>query len=245
MVFSKVRRFSRRMGFRLLVVVPNKQPPSYSGQDDDHCVLCGMGDEYRCVAASLAGLVQQVAVSYVKNGYWFFVAGAVPEGKDLPSIDAKFIKLYQLSISKYVRCRRRRLGQAGVQYIRLGRFFLILATHGEHLFFVREKKMIRDARRCPIKVGGYAIGFRSGRVSVRIERQEYRFLKDAFSKRALHAKARLEVAFSNLPYEPYAPVRSQLMAVLRSVNRKRSVAGLPPLDRSCIRVSRRIVKPFV
>lgn len=203
-----------------------------------------MGGDYRCVAASLAGFVQQVAVSYVANKYWFFVAGAVPEGKDVATVDAKFVRLYELSMSKYVRCRRRRAGEAAVQYIRLGRFFLILATHGEHLFFVREKAMIRDVRRCPIKVGGYAIGYRSGRVSVRIEKTEYRVLKDAFVRRALNAKERLEAAFSKLPYEPYGPVRSQLLAVLRAVNCRRVVAGLPPLDRSCVRLSRRIVRPF-
>jgi len=203
-----------------------------------------MGEGYRCVAASLAGFVQQVAVSYVANKYWFFVAGAVPAGKDASALDAKFVKLYDLSISKYVRCRRRKAGEAGVQYIRLGRFFLIMATHGEHLFFVRERSMIRDVRRCPIKVGGYAIGYRGGRVCVRIEKTEYRLVKDAFVRRALNAKERLEAAFSKLPYEPYGPVRSQLLAVLRAVNRRRSVGGLPPLERSCVRMSRRIVRPF-
>lgn len=203
-----------------------------------------MGEAYRCVAASLAGLIQQVAVSYVSNRYWFYVAGAVPEGKDLRAVDEKFIKLYQLSISKYVRCRRRKSGEAGVQYIRLGRFFLILATHGEHLFFVREKTMIRDVRRSPIRVGGYSIGYRSGRVSVRIEKTEYRLLKEAFIKRALNSKERLEAAFSKLPFEPYAPIRSQLFSVLRAVNRRRSVAGLPSISSGCIRLSRRIVRPF-
>lgn len=197
------------------------------------------------MAASLAGLVQQVAVSYIKNGYWFYVAGAIPEGKAAASIDEKFIRLYELSISKYVRCRRRRLGHAAVQYIRLGRFFLVLATHGEHLFFARERKVIRDVRRCPIRVGGYSIGLRNGRSSVRIERAEYRVLKDAFLRRALNSKERLQSAFGSLPYEPYGPVRSQILTVLRAVNRRRTIAGLPPLDRGCVRLSRRIVRPFL
>lgn len=203
-----------------------------------------MGRGYRCVAASLAGLVQQVAVSYVANGYWFYVAGAVPEGKDPERLDEKFVALYELSISKYVRCRRRKVGVAAVQYIRLGRFFLVLATHGEHLFFVREKGMIRDVRRCPIKVGGYAIGHRNGRVCVRIERAEYRCLRDALVGRALNAKERLERSFSTLAYEPYGPIRSQLLCLLRAVNRRRCLAGLLLLDRSCLRLHRRIVRPF-
>jgi hypothetical protein len=203
-----------------------------------------MGGGYRCVAASLSGFVQQVAVSYVKNGYWFYVAGAVPNGKDALALDGKIVELYGLGISKFVRCRRRKAGEAGVQYIRLGRYFVIMATHGEHLFFVREKSMIKDVRRCPIKVGGYAVGFRAGRVSVRIERTEYRLLKHSFLRRALRAKAGLEAAFSRLPFEPYAPIRSQLLAVLRAVNRRRIVAGMPSLDRKCVRCFRRIVYPF-
>lgn len=203
-----------------------------------------MREGYRCVAASLAGFVQQLAVSYVKNEYWFYVAGAIPEGKAPTLVDEKFIRLYELSITKYVRCRRKRRGLAAVQYIRLGRFFVVVATHGEHLFFARERKMIRDVRRCPIRVGGYSIGFRNGRVSVRIEKAEYRTLKDAFVRRATSSKDRLEVAFRKLPFEPYAPIRSQLLTILRAVNRRRLIAGLPALEKSCIRLHRRIVRPF-
>lgn len=201
--------------------------------------------KYRCVAASLSGFVQQLAVSYIRNGYWFYVAGAVPQGKDAAALDWKFIELYGLNVSKFVRCRRRKLGGASVQYIRLGRFFLLIATHGEHLFFVRERRMIRDVRRVPIRVGGYSIAYRNGRVSVRIEQLEYRRLKDAFAQRSLGRKERLEADFASLPYEPYAPVRSQLLGVLRAVNRRRAVAGLPSVARDCVRTFRRIVQPFV
>jgi len=205
---------------------------------------CGMGRAYRCIASGLSGFVQQLAVSYVRNGYWFYVAGAVPEGKDPLDVDAKFARLYGLSASKYVRHRRRRKGTAAVQYLRLGRFFVLLATHGDSLFFVRERKMVRDVRRTPIKVGGYAVGYTNRRVSVRIERNEYRQLKASFVSRACNSQDRLEAAFASLPYEPYAPVRSQLLAVLRAVNRRRAAAGLPVLDRGCVRTFRRIVQPF-
>lgn len=223
---------------------PINHPP-FSFRDTALGPWRGMGQGYRCVAANLVGFVQQVAVSYVKNGYWFYVAGAIPEGKPPERIDSKFIGLYQLCISKYVRSRRRRHGAAAVQYIRLGRFFLVLATHGEHLFFARERKVIRDVRRTPIRVGGYAIGFRNGRVSVRIERAEFRMLKNAFSEHALAKESRLTHAFSSLAFEPYAPIRSQLLTLLRLVNRKRAIAGLPAISKACIRFKRRIVRPFL
>ena len=37
---------------------------------------------YRCIASSPEGLVQQVAVSYLRHGYWWYVTGRIPEGKD-------------------------------------------------------------------------------------------------------------------------------------------------------------------
>jgi hypothetical protein len=43
---------------------------------------------YRAEATSIGGFIQQLAVSYVRNGYWFYVAGSVPEGKDPRAIDA-------------------------------------------------------------------------------------------------------------------------------------------------------------
>lgn len=206
--------------------------------------LPGMGREYRCVATSLEGFVQQVAVAYVRNGYWFYVSGSIPEHASPGKVDAKLIERYGIDVSKFVRCRRKQLGIASVQYIRLGRFFLLLSTHGEHLFFGREHESIRDVRRRPIRVGGYSISFRSGRVSVRLDPNEYRSLMVSFLARSLSGKERLEAVFSNLPYEPYAPIRSQLLAVLRAVNRRRAVAGLPVLDRQCVRTMRRIVRPF-
>ena len=43
---------------------------------------------YRCEANSLAGFIQQLAVCYLKNRYFFYVMGCVREGKDpLAGID--------------------------------------------------------------------------------------------------------------------------------------------------------------
>ncbi len=38
----------------------------------------------------------------------------------------------------------------------------MLANHGEHEFFQREKKVIRDVRRSPIALAGYSIGYSEG-----------------------------------------------------------------------------------
>ena len=37
---------------------------------------------YRFEATSVEGFIQQLAVAYITNGYWFYVAGTIPENKD-------------------------------------------------------------------------------------------------------------------------------------------------------------------
>src|SRR5437870_4167820 len=87
---------------------------------------------YRCEATSVEGFVQQLAVSYLGNGYWFYVVGEVPPGKDPRRVDEKLVARYQVDLSKWARARRKRAGLANLQYLRHGRLFVLLATHGMH-----------------------------------------------------------------------------------------------------------------
>jgi hypothetical protein len=48
----------------------------------------------------------------------------------------------------------------------------------------------------------------------------------------------------NLPFEPYAPVRQQMLNILRLVNKKRKEAGYELLPPTVLRYQRRIVRPF-
>lgn len=204
---------------------------------------------YRCEAASIAGFVQQVAVSYVSNGYFFYVAGLVPVDKDPRAVDAKLIARYGIDISKWTRSRRKRAGEACVQYIRCGRRFLILATHGSHRFFEGEGGeggAVRDCRRVPIKCFGYAISVKRGHAHVRVERGTFARLKAYLVDYAVHHRAEAVAdALARLPFEPYAPVRRQLLALLRAINRARRAAGYTRVGHECLRFRRRIVRPFV
>ena len=200
---------------------------------------------YRCEATSAEGFVQQLAVSYLGNGYWFYVVGEVPEGKDPRRVDEKLIARYGIDLSKWARARRKRAGLANLQYLRFGRLFVLLATHGEHPFFEEEASSVRDARRTPIRFRGYSISYRNGHPHVRIEQDEYNRLKAYFLDVALHRSAeRLGGELGRLPFESYAPVRVQLLAVLRAVNRERARAGFEPVPKSCFRFNRRVCRPF-
>lgn len=201
--------------------------------------------KYRCEATSVPGFIQQLAVGYVARGYVFYVVGEVPEGKDPQLIDHKLLARYSVSSSKATRARRKALGYANVQYIRYKNTFVMLATPGKHEFFLLEAGQIQDAREIPIKLFGYAISSRNGHLHVRIEQQRYLALKAYFADSAVHRRREfLEAQLASLWFEPYAPVRSQLLCILREVNRRRTVARFETLPSSCIRGRRRILRPF-
>ncbi len=206
---------------------------------------------YRCVATSVAGFVQQLAVCYVGRGYYFYVRGDAPTHKDPAVIDRKLVERYGIAVSKWTRCRRRKRGQASLQYLRHGGFFVLLATHGDHPFFASEGALVRDIRRQPLRFMGYAIGCRPARgggafhPSVRIERGEFAALKTRLGRMAVHRSVEdLGRILSSLPYEPYAPVRDQLRILVRYINRRRKAAGLELVPAGAVRQRRKPVRPF-
>jgi len=195
-------------------------------------------------ATTLEGFIQQLAVCYVGRGHWFYVRGTVPAKKDLRAVDAKLGARYGADISRFERCRRRRAGLASVRYIRFGRTFVLVATHGKHRFF-EEEAGILDVRQVPIKLGGYAVGHRAGRVSVRIEREAWKGLRAYYLEEATRRSLAWYVReFWRWPFEPWAPVRRQTFQILSQVNRARKAAGLELIPSSCVRLKRRIYRPF-
>ena len=212
---------------------------------------------YRAVATSVDGLVQQLACSYLRHGYWFYVVGQVPEGKDPSEIDEKLIRKYGIDVSESTRARRKKAGLSNLQYIRYGRTFIILATKGKHRFFTEEAKLIRDIRQVPFRFAGYSLGYkRGGRTKdglpdekwhshVAMERKQYLELKAWFAEQASHQSAKsLAIAFYQLPVVPYAPVRRQLLMMLREVNRVRKKTGKSPLPTEVLPLRRKVVRPF-
>lgn len=192
--------------------------------------------EYRCVATSVEGFVQQLAVAYITHGYWFYVAGTIPEGKDPAAVDAKLIDRYGIAISKWTRCRRKRRGLANMQYLRHGRFFVLLATKGRHEFFERESASIRDVRRKSIKFAGYSIGCRKGRdgrwhVSVRLTPEALAGVVDRLGRAGSKRAAGVTRPNRERPLFGFAPVTRQLLAALgdvagnRRVSRSKSAIG--------------------
>jgi len=209
--------------------------------------------QYRCEATTVAGFVQQL-VNYVTNGYIYFVAGIVPTRKDPRDVDRKMVEKYDLDIREWTRARRKKAGRANVQYLRHGRFFVLVATPGEHLFFCEENgegRLFRDARRSSIKFAGYSISRRRSHdgstwhTHVRIDRRTYAELKAYLVGLARKRSVEnLGVMLRRVQFEPYAPIRRQLLNILRAMNRERKLRGFEQVPTSALRLRRRIVRPF-
>ena len=223
----------------------------------------GLTMEYRYEASSATGFVQQLACNYLPHGYWFYVTGVVPEGKEIATVDRKLMGKYGVGLSRQQRARRKLAGLANVHYLRFDRHWILAATHGHHHFFEEETAAIRDARKVPIQFSGYSISVKRGdylrkeaadepaapdgryRVRVQIAREAYRDLKahllDIACRRTSEQLGR---EFWKIPWEPYAPIRRQCLNLLRLVNERRKEAGTDPLAADVIRYRRRIVRPF-
>lgn len=219
--------------------------------------------DYRYEATSVTGFVQQLGCNYLPHGYWFYVTGRVPDGKDPALVDRKLMDRYGVGLSRQQRARRKAAGQANVHYLRHEQFWVLIATHGQHQFFAEEAKAIRDARSIPIQYAGYSLSVKRGhflkkmddqetatpdgryRVRIQIGRERYRDIKAGILDIATRRTAEeLGWEFWNMPYEPYAPIRRQWLNLLRLVNERRGTAGLDKLSPEILRYRRKIVKPF-
>lgn len=217
---------------------------------------------YRYETTSPEGFIQQLVTNYVPHGYWFYVTGWVPEGKNPALVDRKLTEKYGVCISRQARARRKAAGHANLHYLRYERFFVLIGTHGSHAFFAEESASIRDIRKIPLRFGGHSITYRPGgfrrkdgdgvalrddkwHSRVQISRDRYLDLKRYFLDIACRASAQaIGRKFFNLPYEPYARVRQQLLNLLRFVNKRRQAAGIAKIPPSVICYQRRIVRPF-
>jgi hypothetical protein len=213
---------------------------------------------YRCVASSPEGLVQQVAVCYLRHGYWWYVTGRIPKGKDCEAVDRKLVDKYEIDISERERSYRKKRGLANMQYIRYRNWFILLVTEGHHPFKQEERNSIRDCRRYPIKFEGYSISYRRAGITpkgggdpkwhacVRIDPWTYKQLKAFFLDRACHRSVEnLAGDFARVPFARFAPVRRQLLTIHRRVNDARSRQGYDKVPSSALRLRRKIERPFV
>ncbi len=204
---------------------------------------------YRCEAAHLGGFIQQLMCGYVMHGHFFYNACVAAKGTDLREMDRKIIDAYGLDITRSARRWRRKKGLGSIQYIRHGRFYVILATEDDSVF--RGREPAQDIRVEPLIYAGYRLTYRQGHdrswhPCVSIERGRYDKLCRRFDQLALRRTSEeLVKEFLAIHYLRYAPVRKAIGGIWKAANERRRVAGLPKIPVDALRIGRPIFRPFV
>ena len=54
---------------------------------------------YRYLATSIEGVVQLIAASYLRHGYYWYMTGRIPSTKSAATIDEKLIKKYKMPVA--------------------------------------------------------------------------------------------------------------------------------------------------
>ncbi len=181
-------------------------------------------------------LVQLVSSNYFTRGYYFYTTGRIPKDKDAELIDLKLIVKYQTHTAQSKNYRKRKAGLASVKYLRYGRTFVLLATHGKSPIFQDEK--LKDARSSPLVLWGYSIGVnpQTHKVTIKLHRDTVKRLEMLVMKRVRWSQKSWERFFWRIPFRPYSGVRTNVFAVLKVLNQARRAFRLRPIDwRRCVR----------
>jgi hypothetical protein len=212
--------------------------------------------KYRCEATSAEAVVQLIAASYLRHGYYWYVTGHIPERKSPATVDRKLIGKYGIDVTEWQRARRRQQGLANAQYLRFGHWFIFLLTEGHHALRAHASKggegeKLQDFRRVPLRFNGYSISYRQSGVArtgggpmkwhahVRIDGDTYASLKAHFNQLAVHRSTeQLALEFASIPFGRYAPVRRQLLNLLRSTNKRRESHAFELLPYSVLKLRR-------
>lgn len=201
---------------------------------------------FRYLACSPTGFVQQLALGCVRFGYVFWVGGELPETAETWLFDYRMLNRYPMEFSKWGRWKRRQDGLANLRYLRYCRTWVLIARPGRSEFFDLERNSIRDIRESPFYFRGYSVAMKNGHAHVQISKARHAELKAEVRKEALRRSAGAwKQWFWELPYEPYRAVRQQAFGLLRVVNHARKAAGHEPLPVTYVRTRRRHIRPFV
>ena len=136
-------------------------------------------EKYQWETTSDEGFVRYLVANILPHGYRFYTCGTVKPKTCLEHFDEVMQEKYNFKMSRSARCRRKaavsasgkKLGLANVIYLRRERFYILIATPGNHPFFrhnitlrenkkgeiIERRKHYRDAHRDPIFFDGYSI----------------------------------------------------------------------------------------
>ena len=199
---------------------------------------------YHAQTTSRAGFLRMLTANYLPSEYLRYSHGHFKDEGHARRTELEIICRYDLALSKDQRYRRKKSGRSNLQFLRYRRFFLFVATPGDHGFHLRHADL-RDFRRQPLHFEGYTVSYRAAHSCVRLAPKTESKLRAYFLAIALNRRAsQLAREFRSLPWLPYGPVVEQEMSILEAVNDKRKRRGYALVPESCIRRKLKVCRPF-
>ncbi|PSN13347.1 hypothetical protein C7293_16380 [filamentous cyanobacterium CCT1] len=174
---------------------------------------------------TLGFFLRRIAIDYMRYGYYRWALRFIPPERNPQTLDAKLIEAYSVTACRTTRMRQRRRGLAVVQYVRWEHTFVLLATEGAHEQFDRLRSY--DAREAPLHIGAYAIGVQGTRVVVEVRQRVWLAVSKRIRLIELGDRTTLESRLNALPFYRFPGVIGQLRNLVRAINKRRRVAGLP------------------
>lgn len=176
-------------------------------------------------AQTFGFFLRRIAIDSMRYGYVRWALRYIPPDRDPHILDAKLTEVYGVTDCRTTRRRQRQRGLAVVKYIRHHHTFVLLATEGVHEQFDRLRSY--DARVTPLHVGQYAIGVQVNQVVVQVRHQVWQAVSQRIHFDALGNRAIVEAKITSLPFYRFPGVNQQIRALVKTINQRRRIAGLP------------------
>jgi hypothetical protein len=227
--------------------------------------------KYDCEMQTVEEFVGRIQ-RLVSRGYYFAYVGYLKPPKEPSKLDAKMAELWKLNKPEWQRAARNRGGESSVHYVRFGRRYVLLSTHGwanqkgrrqrrrpaeprQSGRFFHEYPGFLDLKDKGLKLFGYNIkstwSVKEGRrkTFVSLNRKTYRLMKASLLRKATRPRYRsreaMEAVFWHLPVQWYGPVQGQMRTIVGATNRVRRRAGSSQLRiTKCVRRTLRPLRPF-
>ena len=189
---------------------------------------------YPCVAASPKAFVEQLAYAYIHYGYRYYVTGVVPQRLAAGQFDARIIEKFGLDISRHKRRKQRSEGFGSIHFIRHNRFWVLISTpttNGNKFFASNTESktgesLWHDVWNRAITFDGYAIRAPQGEISIKIDRYEFKHLKNELLEVAKYEPAEqlTQVLKKRFHYKQYPGVQKQLYDLVQCLNERLKAA---------------------
>ena len=180
------------------------------------------------------------------------MTGVVPDRLTASELDARLIEKFGLDISRDRRSDQRATGNGSIHYLRHDRFWVLISTPARNgnRFFTENTEpktgehLWHDVWARAIMFHGYAIRVPAGKLLIKVERHEFKRLKNELLELAkfVSGERLTGILCQRFHYEQYPGVQEQLYRLVECLNQRLKRSGLGRIEFSQLKRGRRALR---